>query len=369
MLFDLAVIPLFIGVFAVYSLYRGSTRRISLSVFTDLRNIVHALTGERVPVRRRRLRRPPVLRLPGQSPSGKILAMCLVAVVAVPLARVVSFGLMGRAPDGSVPVIVVGHRQAGPDGGEPPAGPLQRQLRRLRRRQPARPQRRARRARGPPRPVPPLRRRPGGRLLLAYPPRADHRDAEGPVRQGRRLHRAPLLRADHQPLPRGGPVGPADDRHRPGVAVGRIPLPQAHVRRRGRRRSSWCSPSPFFLVIAVLIKSTSPGPVFFRQDRTGRNERPFSVLKFRTMYEDAEQRKAEIAPPQRDGRPAVQGHRRPPGHPARPVPAPDQPRRAAPAHQRLEGRHVPGRTPALRGRPRPPRSRAGPASASRPGRG
>jgi exopolysaccharide biosynthesis polyprenyl glycosylphosphotransferase len=52
--------------------------------------------------------------------------------------------------------------------------------------------------------------------------------------------------------------------------------------------------SPFFLVMAVLVKATSPGPVFFRQVRTGQNEEPFSVLKFRTMYEDAEQRKEEI---------------------------------------------------------------------------
>ena len=42
-LFDLAMIPLFIGVFALYGLYRGATRRISTSVFSDLRNIVHAL--------------------------------------------------------------------------------------------------------------------------------------------------------------------------------------------------------------------------------------------------------------------------------------------------------------------------------------
>ncbi len=39
---------------------------------------------------------------------GKILSMCLVAAVTVPLARAVSFGLIGRAPEGSVPVIVVG---------------------------------------------------------------------------------------------------------------------------------------------------------------------------------------------------------------------------------------------------------------------
>ena len=42
-IFDLVVIPLFLGIFALYGLYRGATRRISLSVFSDLRNILHAL--------------------------------------------------------------------------------------------------------------------------------------------------------------------------------------------------------------------------------------------------------------------------------------------------------------------------------------
>ena len=37
------MIPVFIAVFALYGLYRGTTRRISTSVFSDLRNIVHAL--------------------------------------------------------------------------------------------------------------------------------------------------------------------------------------------------------------------------------------------------------------------------------------------------------------------------------------
>jgi lipopolysaccharide/colanic/teichoic acid biosynthesis glycosyltransferase len=52
--------------------------------------------------------------------------------------------------------------------------------------------------------------------------------------------------------------------------------------------------SPLFLVAAILIKATSPGPVFFRQTRTGRDEEPFQVMKFRTMYEGAEERKGEL---------------------------------------------------------------------------
>ena len=46
--------------------------------------------------------------------------------------------------------------------------------------------------------------------------------------------------------------------------------------------------SPVFLLIAFLIKVTSPGPVFFRQKRLGVNEAPFEILKFRSMCSDSE---------------------------------------------------------------------------------
>ncbi|MBX3707361.1 MAG: sugar transferase [Pseudomonadales bacterium] len=51
---------------------------------------------------------------------------------------------------------------------------------------------------------------------------------------------------------------------------------------------------PFFAVIAVLIKLESPGTVFFKQPRVGLNKRTFRMIKFRSMYQDAEQRLAEI---------------------------------------------------------------------------
>jgi exopolysaccharide biosynthesis polyprenyl glycosylphosphotransferase len=46
--------------------------------------------------------------------------------------------------------------------------------------------------------------------------------------------------------------------------------------------------SPFFLIIAVLLKIFSAGPVFFRQERVGLNKRRFLILKFRTMVPAAE---------------------------------------------------------------------------------
>ena len=46
--------------------------------------------------------------------------------------------------------------------------------------------------------------------------------------------------------------------------------------------------SPAFAFVAIMIKRDSPGPVFYRGLRTGKNGRPFSILKFRSMYERPE---------------------------------------------------------------------------------
>jgi len=51
---------------------------------------------------------------------------------------------------------------------------------------------------------------------------------------------------------------------------------------------------PVLLVVAILIKLTSPGPVLFVQKRLGLNKRRFGVYKFRTMVVDAEARMREI---------------------------------------------------------------------------
>lgn len=52
--------------------------------------------------------------------------------------------------------------------------------------------------------------------------------------------------------------------------------------------------SPLFIIIAISIKITSPGPVFFSQIRSGLNGRKFTMYKFRTMIEGAEAKLVEL---------------------------------------------------------------------------
>ncbi|MDB5149467.1 MAG: hypothetical protein JWQ57_3487 [Mucilaginibacter sp.] len=45
---------------------------------------------------------------------------------------------------------------------------------------------------------------------------------------------------------------------------------------------------PVFIALAIITKLTSEGPVFYRQERIGRNHKPFSMYKFRSMYVNSE---------------------------------------------------------------------------------
>ncbi|MFJ4500900.1 sugar transferase [Streptomyces sp. NPDC088864] len=84
------------------------------------------------------------------------------------------------------------------------------------------------------------------------------------------LHIAPPLRRGLQPV-----LKAAVDRA--GAACGLVAL------------------APLMLLIAVAVRLTSKGPVFHRQIRQGRHNRPFVMWKFRTMVVDAERRKARLA--------------------------------------------------------------------------
>jgi exopolysaccharide biosynthesis polyprenyl glycosylphosphotransferase len=52
--------------------------------------------------------------------------------------------------------------------------------------------------------------------------------------------------------------------------------------------------SPLLVVVGLVIKFTSPGPVLFAQERVGMNKRLFKLYKFRSMYVDAEERRREL---------------------------------------------------------------------------
>ncbi len=52
--------------------------------------------------------------------------------------------------------------------------------------------------------------------------------------------------------------------------------------------------SPFFVIIPILIKISSKGPVFYLQDRVGKNERIFKIIKFRSMVHKAEAKTGPI---------------------------------------------------------------------------
>ncbi len=291
-LINLAVIPLFIGAFAVYGLYRGVTRRISYSVFSDLRNILHALmiSGFLYAVVAYITRKDSHLE---SLTVGKVAAMCLVAMIAVPVARVVTFGLSGRASVGSVPIIVVGtgklaqtvasHLRAhssvnfvgyvddNPLGGSDVLGELE--------------------------DLPALCRQYGvARVVVCFSRTHPERTTEmlkglaGQVAVSivPRYYELVTSRSHVEDLS--------------GLTMLDIAPASMTAGSRFLKRSFdivassliLLVASPFFIVAAVVIKATSPGPVFFRQVRTGRGEQPFSMLKFRTMYNDAEERRHEI---------------------------------------------------------------------------
>ena len=52
---------------------------------------------------------------------------------------------------------------------------------------------------------------------------------------------------------------------------------------------------PGLAAVAISIKLTSPGPVLFRQERIGKDNKPFTIYKLRTMAHDAEQKLSQLA--------------------------------------------------------------------------
>lgn len=66
--------------------------------------------------------------------------------------------------------------------------------------------------------------------------------------------------------------------------------------------------SPFFLVIALMIKGTDKGPVFYTQERLTKDGRVFTIYKFRTMIVDAEKKSGPVKAGEKDPRILPVGH-------------------------------------------------------------
>ncbi|RPK82963.1 putative sugar transferase EpsL [Streptomyces sp. ADI97-07] len=104
-----------------------------------------------------------------------------------------------------------------------------------------------------------------------------------------------------------GLSGIAADRVRPASAAGLTLLhvapplrrgPQAAVKAfvdRGGAALGLLVLAPLFFGVALAVRLTSPGPVFHRQTRHGRHNRPFTMWKFRTMVADAEARREQLS--------------------------------------------------------------------------
>ncbi len=109
--------------------------------------------------------------------------------------------------------------------------------------------------------------------------------------------------------------------------------------------------SPILVTLAIAIKLTSPGGVFFVQERVGRDGKTFGMIKFRSMVEGADAMLADLQP---DTSNVVMFKMRddPAGDQGRSLPAPLLPRRAAAAAQRRQGQHEPRGSATAAGRRR-----------------
>lgn len=291
-LLNLATIPVFLAVFTLYGLYRGTTRRISMSVFTDLRNIVHALMMSGLLCAIAAYAATDQFAAQGLS-AAQIVSACLLAVVMIPLARAIAFGLLGYDSGGSVPVIVVGtgklaqtvasHLRAhasvkfvgfvddNPLGSGDVIGELDE--------------------------LPDLCRRHGvARVVVCFSRTHPERTTE--------MLKSLSGQVGVSIVPRYYELITARSHVEDLSGLPMLDIAPASLSAGARflKRSFDILASsvilvlaaPFFAVTAVLVKTTSSGPVFFRQVRTGRDERPFSMMKFRTMVDDAEARRHEL---------------------------------------------------------------------------
>jgi exopolysaccharide biosynthesis polyprenyl glycosylphosphotransferase len=289
-IFNLAVIPVFFATFSVYGLYRGATRRISVNVFLDLLHTLHALliTGLLYALATYFASRDFEFTDVGVS---EIIAMCLVALIIVPSSRLALFSVFGRRE--TVPVIVVGTGKVA----QTMAGHLR------------------------------------ANSQVEFVGFVDdkplsHEDVIGTLDDLPELCRAHSVSRVVVCFSKTHPEHLTDILKGLSGQVGVSIVPRyyelitsrSHVEdfsgqtmldfptssmnagARFLKRAFDIAMSSMFLLVltplialvAIAIKMTSSGPVFFRQTRTGRNECTFSMLKFRTMNSGAEVSRPEL---------------------------------------------------------------------------
>ena len=59
---------------------------------------------------------------------------------------------------------------------------------------------------------------------------------------------------------------------------------------------------PFFIIISILVKLSSKGPILYLQKRIGKNKKPFNIIKFRSMYIDSEKEGVPMLTKENDSR-------------------------------------------------------------------
>jgi lipopolysaccharide/colanic/teichoic acid biosynthesis glycosyltransferase len=134
--------------------------------------------------------------------------------------------------------------------------------------------------------------RPSDVALSRELPRRFHRELE--KRFGAATAAHVLLRVEAHPCPSTGSEPSVDDVR--SLDEGQVPTSVAGALYPDVKRA--CDVlgsvaclllfSPLLAVVAALVKLNSRGPVLFRQERVGHKEKPFTLLKFRTMYVDAD---------------------------------------------------------------------------------
>jgi exopolysaccharide biosynthesis polyprenyl glycosylphosphotransferase len=287
--FNLAVIPAFLASFSIYGLYRGATRRISVNVFFDLLNTLHALLVGGVLYAFATYVATRGFDFTDVGVS-EVIAMCLVALIIVPSSRLASFSVFGRR---TVPIIVVGTGKVA----QTMAGHLR------------------------------------ANSYVKFVGFVDdkplsHDDVIGTLDDLPELCRAHSVSRVVVCFSKTHPEHLTDILKGLSGQVGVSIVPRyyelitsrSHVEDfSGQTMLDFPTSSmsagarflkrafdivmsslilliltPLIALVAVTIKMTSSGPVFFRQVRTGRNECTFSMLKFRTMNRGAEMSRHEL---------------------------------------------------------------------------